>query len=101
MVQPEAEVRGRHASGLKERDTGSRTLWSGSTHSSHVLHSFSAATGKRQLREGKFAVFKSIPVFESDFIQISTREVTDVYDSVQMVPAGAAYTSPNLTPHSV
>ena len=46
-------------------------------------------------------MFKSIPVLESDFIQISTREVTDVHDSVQMVPAGAAYTSPNLTPHSV
>ena len=67
-------------------------------------HSFSAAMGKlqRQLRKGEFTMFQHSPMFESDFIQISKRgEVIDVHNSVQMVPVGVAYTSPNLTTSDV
>lgn len=36
-------------------------------------------------------------MFDSDFIQISKREVIDVHNSMQVVTVGIAYTSPNLT----
>ncbi|XP_014396392.1 PREDICTED: rab GTPase-activating protein 1-like isoform X4 [Myotis brandtii] len=76
------------------------TLWQGSAQSSHVLHMFHGSTGKlqRQLCKGAFTMFKRIPMFESDFIQISKRgEVIDVHNSMQVVTVGIAYTSPSLT----
>lgn len=38
-----------------------------------MLHLFGNSSGKlqRQLRKGEFAMFKHMPVFESDFIQVS------------------------------
>lgn len=70
-------------------------LLQGSTQNSHVLHMSCASTGKlpQQLCKGAFAVFKCIPMFDSDFIQISQREVIDVHNSVQMFTVGIAYTS--------
>uniref|UniRef100_A0A8D1NPL3 Golgi associated RAB2 interactor protein-like Rab2B-binding domain-containing protein n=2 Tax=Sus scrofa TaxID=9823 RepID=A0A8D1NPL3_PIG len=70
-----------------------------STQSRHMLHMFNNSLGKlqRQLDKGEYDIFKHIPMFESDFIQISKRgEVLDVHNSVQMVTVGIAYTDPNL-----
>ncbi|XP_054420314.1 Golgi-associated RAB2 interactor protein 6-like [Pteronotus mesoamericanus] len=48
---------------------------------------------QRQLWKGEFAMFKCIPIFESDFIQINeTGELIDVFNSAQMVTVGIAYT---------
>ncbi|XP_007534463.1 Golgi-associated RAB2 interactor protein 4 [Erinaceus europaeus] len=60
---------------------------------------FQAGTGKlqRQLRRGEFDLFRHVPVFESDFIQITKRgEVIDVHNRVRMVTVGVACTSPLL-----
>ncbi|XP_006767101.1 PREDICTED: protein FAM71C-like [Myotis davidii] len=76
------------------------TLWQGSAQSSQVLHMFHGSMGKlqRQLCKGAFTMFKRIPMFENDFIQISKRgEVIDVHNSMQVVTVGIAYTSPSLT----
>ncbi|XP_016076818.1 PREDICTED: protein FAM71C [Miniopterus natalensis] len=75
------------------------TLWQGSSQSSHVQHMFRSSMGKlqRQLCKGTFAMFKRIPMFESDFIQISKRgDVIDVHRRMQMVTVGIAYTSSDL-----
>nr|XP_010952274.1 PREDICTED: protein FAM71C [Camelus bactrianus] len=72
----------------------------GSSQSCHVLPMFSSSTGKlrRQLDKGEYDLFKQMPVFESDFIQVSKRgEVIDVHNSVQMVTVGITFSSPNLT----
>nr|XP_008508373.1 PREDICTED: protein FAM71C-like isoform X1 [Equus przewalskii] len=78
-----------------------RTLSYHSTQRCYVLHVFNNnSMGKlqRQLYNGDYSVFKDVPMFESDFIQISKRgEVIDVHNSVQMVTVGITYTSPNLT----
>lgn len=52
-----------------------RTLASLSAWSSPMLYMFRSSSGKlqRQLRKGEFAMFKHMPVFESDFIQVSRR----------------------------
>lgn len=76
------------------------TLWQGSAQSSHVLHIFHGSTGKLQwqLCKGTFTMFKRIPMFESDFIQINRRgEMINVHNSMQVVTVGIAYASPNPT----
>ncbi|KAM5217690.1 Golgi-associated RAB2 interactor protein 6-like [Hipposideros larvatus] len=70
-----------------------------SARSSPMLHLFGNSSGKlqRQLRKGEFAMFKHMPVFESDFIQISKRGyMVDVHKSVQMVTVGITFSSPGL-----
>lgn len=67
---------------------------------SHVLQVSHGSTGKLQwqLRKGALAMFKHIPMSESDCTQISKRgEVIDVLNCVQMTTVGIAYTSPDLT----
>uniref|UniRef100_A0A8C3YJ62 Golgi associated RAB2 interactor protein-like Rab2B-binding domain-containing protein n=1 Tax=Catagonus wagneri TaxID=51154 RepID=A0A8C3YJ62_9CETA len=64
-----------------------------------MLRVFNGSPGKlqRQLDKGEYDMFKHMPMFESDFIQISRRgEVVDVHNSVQMVTVGIAYTDLNL-----
>ncbi|XP_007537919.1 Golgi-associated RAB2 interactor protein 6-like [Erinaceus europaeus] len=64
------------------------------------LPAFNLSSGKlqQQLSKGEFPLFQEIPIFESDFIQISKKgKVIDVHNSVQMVTVGIAATSPNLT----
>lgn len=58
----------------------SRTLSQESAQSSHGRTRSLSAPGKppRQLRQGKFATFTCMPMFESNFIQMSKREVIDV-----------------------
>ncbi|XP_074170196.1 Golgi-associated RAB2 interactor protein 6 [Rhinolophus sinicus] len=76
-----------------------RMLASLSAWSSPMLHMFRNSLGKlqRQLCKGEFAMFKHMPVFESDFIQVSKRGyVVDVHNSVQMVTVGITFSSPGL-----
>ena len=86
--------RGHAAVFMKERHG-----WQGSARNRHWLPMVWGCMGKlqRQLRKGEFAMFKCIPIFESDFIQISKRgELTDVHNHVQMVTVGIAYTSSDV-----
>ncbi|XP_072809135.1 Golgi-associated RAB2 interactor protein 6-like [Vicugna pacos] len=72
----------------------------GSSQSCHVLPMFSSSKGKlqQQLDKGEYDLFKQMPVFESDFIQVSKRgEVIDVHNRVEMVTVGITFSSPNLT----
>lgn len=65
-----------------------------------MCYRFDSSTGRllQWLCKGNFAMFKCIPIFESNFIQASKRgEVSDVHNSVQMVTVGIAYPSPDLT----
>ncbi|XP_066110211.1 Golgi-associated RAB2 interactor protein 6 [Saccopteryx bilineata] len=60
---------------------------------------FNTPMGKlqRQLYKGEYSTFKSAPMFESDFIQVSRRgEVIDVHNAVQMVTVGIVCTCPHL-----
>lgn len=70
----------------------------GSAQSSLMLYMSHGSMGKlqQQLCKGEFAMFTSIPLFESNFIQISKREVIDVLNCVQMVTVGIVHTSPDL-----
>lgn len=64
-----------------------------------MCYRFDSSTGKllQWLCKGNFATFTCIPIFESNFTQMSKREVSDVHNSVQMVTVGIAYPSPDLT----
>lgn len=62
-----------------------------------MCYRFDSSTGKllQWLCKGNFATFKCIPIFDSNFIQVSRRgEVSDVHNSVQMVTVGIAYPAP-------
>ncbi|XP_045838028.1 protein FAM71A-like [Meles meles] len=68
-------------------------------HSASWVGMFDTPMGKlqRQLRKGEYHLLKNIPIFESDFIQISKKgEVADVHNQVRMVTVGIISTSPGL-----
>ncbi|KAK1341820.1 hypothetical protein QTO34_016570 [Cnephaeus nilssonii] len=84
---------------LQRTDEQQHDAMQGSAQSSPMLYMFRGSMGKlqQQLFKGEFAMFTSIPMFESDFIQISKRgEVIDGLNCVQMVTVGIVYTSPDL-----
>lgn len=57
---------------------------------------FSTSVGKLQqqlYREG-YTIFEYMPVFESDLIQVSKREVIDMHNRAPMVTVGTVRTSP-------
>ncbi|KAI5168872.1 Protein Fam71A [Manis pentadactyla] len=49
---------------------------------------------QRQLRQGEYDMFKSVPMFESDFIQVTKRGQTDVHRCAQIMTVGIANTNP-------
>ncbi|EHA97543.1 Protein FAM71A [Heterocephalus glaber] len=60
---------------------------------------FGTSMGKlqQQLRKGKYYMFRSAPMFESDFIQITKRgELIDVHNHMDLMTVGVACTSSYL-----
>ncbi|KAI5939768.1 Protein FAM71A [Manis javanica] len=58
---------------------------------------FNTAMGQlqRQLRQGEFDIFKSVPMFESDFVQISRRgTLSNMHGCPQIMTVGIANTNP-------
>ncbi|KAI5931066.1 Protein FAM71C [Manis javanica] len=58
---------------------------------------FNTAMGQlqRQLRQGEFDIFKSVPMFESDFVQISKRgTLSNMHGCPQIMTVGIANTNP-------
>ncbi|KAI5939624.1 Protein FAM71A [Manis javanica] len=50
---------------------------------------------QRQLRQGEFDIFKSVPMFESDFVQISKRgTLSNMHGCPQIMTVGIANTNP-------
>ena len=71
-----------------------------SAQSSHARHTFRSFVGKlqRHLCVGEPPLFKHIPKFKSDFIQISKRKVIVVHTMCTLsLWVGIACTSPDLT----
>ncbi|KAK2501852.1 hypothetical protein MC885_020492 [Smutsia gigantea] len=58
---------------------------------------FNTAMGKlqQQLQKGEYDIFKSVPMFESDFLQITKQgELTDTHKCAQITTVGIAKTNP-------
>ncbi|KAK2501832.1 hypothetical protein MC885_000625, partial [Smutsia gigantea] len=64
--------------------------------SSAAAGMFSTSTGKlgQQLCKGEYTTFEYAPAFESDFIQVSKREVVDMHNGARMVTVSTVRTSP-------
>ncbi|KAK2503060.1 hypothetical protein MC885_011591 [Smutsia gigantea] len=54
---------------------------------------------KRLLRNGEFPLFQHMPVFESEFMQVTKRgEVVSVHNRVHVTTVGITYSTPKLLP---